>query len=217
MSARKTPRGHLHDAPIAVVNADEGAEVAGTRLEAGKQLEDDLTGSGGRKVDWRTLDSAAEARSQMRDNRLWGAIVIPEGFSADIAAIGTSLGQAPAAQLDVLTNEGSGLFRSSFVEQLSSTAVANASSTTNQQLVALLGQAGATISPSAAASLGQPVVAKTEAVVALPDKAGRGIAPFYLAVMVTGFLAASSVGIGVDLLRGAERLELFGHDIDLSR
>jgi YhgE/Pip-like protein len=213
------PVGHLHDAPIAIVNADKGAQAAGTTLDAGKQLEQQLTGSGGGKVDWRKLDTAAEARAQLRDNRLWGAIVIPEDFSSSIARIGTSLGQAPPAQLDILTNEGSGLFQSSFVEQLTATALAETSDQTNQQLVALLGQANATIAPSAAVTLGRPVVAETKAVVELPAKAGRGIAPFYLAVMVTltGFLAASIVGIGIDLLRGTERLELFGRDLDLGR
>ena len=196
------PVGHLQDAPIGFVNADAG--------DAGAQLQEQVTASGGGRVDWQVLDSQAAAERKLRDNDLWGAIVVPDGFSAAIAAIGASPTTAQPAELLLLGNEGAGLFQPAIFTQVSTAATTETSSTVRQQLVAVLGA-------DAVPVIGQPVVAKSQAVVALPEKAGRGIAPFYLAVMITlaGFLAASIVGIGVDLLRGSERLELLGRVVDL--
>ncbi|HEV7758072.1 MAG TPA: DUF3533 domain-containing protein, partial [Acidimicrobiales bacterium] len=178
------PLGHLHDAPLAIVNQDAGADVAGIRLEAGQQVEDELVAGAGDRVGWQRLGSEAEARRKLRDNELWGAIVIPEDFSSSIAEIGTSQGTAPAAQLGILTNEGSGFFQSTFVETLSDTAVDKTAEQTSQQLVERLDQAHVTITAAGAATLGRPVVDDTEAVVKLPEKSGRSLAPFYLAVML---------------------------------
>lgn len=211
------PVGHLQNAPIGFVNADPGVSVGGTKLNAGDQVQEKITASGGSKVKWKVLKSQDEAEQELRDNDLWGAIVVPEGFSAAIATMATAPAGAKPAELEILTNEGSGLFQPSFFAELSTAATVETSSTVQQQLVGLLAQSGAPLAAADAAVIGQPVVAKRTAVIALPDKAGRGIAPFYLTVMITltGFLAASIVGIGIDLMRGAERLELFGRTLDL--
>lgn len=214
------PLGHLSDAPIAVVNEDAG--VPGQDLAAGEQVQQELTSHDeGGAIDWQVLSSRDEAVRRLRDNEIWGALVLPQSFSADIAAIGAGAATgtaAPPAELEVLANEGAGLFPDSFFERLSTTAAASASEAVNQQLVGILSQGGVTVAPAAAASVGQPVVADRTAVVALPDKAGRGLAPFYLAVMIglTGFLAASIANIVVDLERGTEHLELMGHELDLT-
>jgi YhgE/Pip-like protein len=216
------PLGHLSNAPIGFVNEDAGSNVAGVPLAAGQQIQQELTANtGDGAIKWRVLSSQAEAERQIRDNEIWGAVVVPSTFSADVGAIGAAAvaGQAaPQAKLTVLANEGGGLFQSSFFTELSTKAVASASESANKQLVGLLDQAQATISPVAAVALGSPVVIDRQDTVALPDKSGRGMAPFYLAVMIslTGFLAASIAGIAVDLERGAERLELFGQEIDLN-
>lgn len=211
------PVGHLESAPIGFVNADPGVSIGATQLDAGAQVQDQVTATGDGKIEWKVLKSQDEAEKQLRDNDLWGAIVVPEGFSASIATMATAPAGAKPAELEILTNEGSGLFQPSFFAEISAAATLETSSTIQQQLVGLLGQSGATLTPADAAVIGQPVVAKRTPVIALPEKSGRGIAPFYLTVMITltGFLAASIVGIGIDLMRGAERLELFGRTLDL--
>jgi YhgE/Pip-like protein len=211
------PVGHLQDAPIGFVNADRAVTVGTTQLDAGTQIEQQVVATGGRQIDWEELDSQAEAERRIRDDDLWGAIVVPEGFSAAVAGMATAPATAQPAQLVVLTNEGAGLFQPSFFAEVSDEAVAATSSSVRQQLVTLLDQAGTTLTADAAAVIGDPVVASETAVVELPAKAGRGIAPFYLTVMITlsGFLAASIVGVGVDLLRGSDRLELLGRPVEL--
>ena len=211
------PVGHLDAAPIAFVNADRGTTVGGTQLDAGSEIEQKVIATGGRKIDWEVLDTQAEAERRIRDDDLWGAIVVPEGFSASVAAMATAPTTAQQADLVVLTNEGSGLFQPSFFREVSTEAVDATSSTVRDQLVTLLDQAGTTLPAEAAVVIGDPVVARETAVIALPEKAGRGIAPFYLTVMITlaGFLAASIVGIGIDLMRGSDRLELLGRPVEL--
>ena len=88
------PVGHLQDAPIGFVNADAG--------DASAQLQEQVTASGGGRVDWQVLDSQAAAERKLRDNDLWGAIVVPDGFSAAIAAIGASPTTAQPAELLLL-------------------------------------------------------------------------------------------------------------------
>jgi YhgE/Pip-like protein len=207
------PVGHLDNAPMGFVNADPGVG----QLNVGAEVQQKITSVGDGKIEWKVLKSQAEAEKQIRDNELWGAIVVPEDFSASIAQIATAPAGAKAAQLDLLANEGSGLFQPAMFTEFSTEATTEISATVQQQIAGLMAQTGAQISPADAAVVGQPVVANRTAVVELPTKAGRGIAPFYLAVMITltGFLAASIVGIGVDLLRGSERLELFARTLDL--
>jgi YhgE/Pip-like protein len=216
------PMGNLSNAPIAFVDEDAGTNVAGQQVDAGQQIQQALTGNtGDGAIEWKVLSSQKEAESQIKDNEIWGAFVVPSTFSADLAAIGTSAatGQsAPQAKLEVLANEGSGLFQDSFFKELGVTAVAQASTEANKQISTLLNQAQVTIAPDAAVSLGDPVVADYQKIVELPDKGGRGLAPFYLAVMLglTGFLAASIANITIDLERGAERLEVFGRELDFN-
>lgn len=207
------PVGHLKNAPMGFVNADPGVGS----LNVGAEVEQKITSVGDGKIEWKVLKSQADAERQIRDNDLWGAIVVPDNFSASIAQIATAPAGAKPAQLDLLTNEGDGLFQPAMFTEFSTLATTEISATVQQQLAGLMAQTGTQITPADAAVVGQPVVANRTAVVKLPDKAGRGIAPFYLAVMITltGFLAASIVGIGVDLLRGSERLELLGRTIDL--
>jgi YhgE/Pip-like protein len=210
------PVGHLDGAPVGFVNADAGVTIAGAQLDAGSQLQAEVTSGTDGSIDWQVLDDRSEAERRLRNNELWGAVVVPQDFSVSLAQVGTSMGTAPPAKLAILENQGSGLFQATTFSELSDRVVATAAAQANQQLVGLLGT-DATFTMQGATNLGTPVQADTRAVVELPEKSGRGLAPLYLAVMVslTGFLAASIVSIGIDLLRGSERLEILGHTVGL--
>lgn len=212
------PVGHQHDAPIGVVNLDAGASADGQSVAAGDELQDKLTSTETHMFDWQVLDTREEAERRLRNNTLWGAIVVPESFSSDIVDIGASPDDADPASLVVLTNEGSGNYQTAAFQELYQSAVEEASHDTAEMLAQQLDQAGVTISPDAAAVVGQPVVSDVHAVVELPDKAGRGIAPFYLTIIVTltGFLAANLTSIGTDLLRGRQQLAFMGRHLNLA-
>ena len=213
------PVGNQHDAPIGVVNLDAGASAEGQDVDAGDELQQKLTSTETHMFDWQVLDSRDEAERRLRNNTLWGAIVIPESFSSDIVDIGASAGDADQAGLVVLTNEGGGSYPTAVFQDLYQEVVDEASQDTARMLANQLDQAGETVSPDAAAVLGQPVVSDVHAVVELPDRSGRGIAPFYLTIIatLTGFMAANVISIGTDFMRGRTHLEMMGRIIPLKR
>lgn len=94
------PSGHLDAMPVALVNADAGADRDGSRVTAGQDLTDELTDGGA--LDWVVTD-AADAAAGVRDGDYYFAVTIPTDFSADLVSAG---GDDPtAAQIDVTYND----------------------------------------------------------------------------------------------------------------
>lgn len=94
------PTGHLDAMPVALVNADAGAERDGSPVTAGQDLTDELTDGGA--LDWVVTD-ASDAAAGVRDGDYYFAVTIPTDFSADLVSAG---GDDPtAAQIDVTYND----------------------------------------------------------------------------------------------------------------
>ncbi|MDQ0373536.1 YhgE/Pip family protein [Cellulomonas humilata] len=94
------PTGHLDAMPVALVNADAGADRDGARVTAGQDLTDELTD--GAALDWVVTD-AADAAAGVRDGDYYFAVTIPADFSADLVSAG---GDEPtSAQIDVTYND----------------------------------------------------------------------------------------------------------------
>ncbi|KQR16459.1 YhgE/Pip domain-containing protein [Cellulomonas sp. Leaf334] len=94
------PTGHLDAVPVALVNADTGADRDGSRVTAGQDLADELTD--GDALDWVVTD-AADAAAGVRAGDYYFAVTIPADFSADLVSAG---GDEPtAAQIDVTYND----------------------------------------------------------------------------------------------------------------
>ncbi|MCU1452672.1 MAG: hypothetical protein JWN46_818 [Acidimicrobiales bacterium] len=211
------PVGHLKGVRIGVIDEDHPVDVAGQHIDAGRQITRQLLGSVHREVTWVVYQSRAAALRDLRDDHLIGAIAVPAGMSRAIGRLGTTGGTAPPAALDLLANDGAGLFQTQLFATVTEQVVREVATTVNRELVGVLESFHLKISPPGAAAIGNPVVAHRVAVVAITGKTGRGLAPFYTAVMatLTGFLSASLASIAVDLLRGTEHLELLGQDIHL--
>ncbi|MFE3289716.1 YhgE/Pip family protein [Rhodococcus sp. NPDC059234] len=90
--------------PVAIVNADAGADLDGTRLDAGSEVAKSLVDSG--DVQWHEV-SAADAKAGVEDGRYYFSVLIPESFSRDIASAASGKGQK--AQLDVVYNDHNSL------------------------------------------------------------------------------------------------------------
>ncbi|GEK19608.1 YhgE/Pip domain-containing protein [Cellulomonas xylanilytica] len=94
------PTGHLDAMPVALVNADAGADRDGARVTAGQDLTDELVD--GAALDWVVTD-ATDAAAGVRDGDYYFAVTIPADFSADLVSAG---GETPtAAQIDVTYND----------------------------------------------------------------------------------------------------------------
>jgi hypothetical protein len=166
-------------------------------------------------IRWRVLTSRAALVRELRDFQLYGGFVVPSDFSARVVAIGTSLGRAPPAALEVLSSSGTGLFGVAVFDRVSGQVVTGTSSQVRGQLLARLQAAGVQLSPAAVTVLGDPVHALRRDVVPISDRSGRGLGPFYFALMMTlaGFAATTAISIGIDVLAGHEEFDVLGRII----
>ncbi|MEU2743080.1 YhgE/Pip domain-containing protein [Streptomyces sp. NPDC007095] len=94
------PYGRLDRIPVALVNDDKGASVAGKKLSAGEDITKGLRDSD--TFEWHEV-SAAEARRGIEDGTYYLSLTMPSDFSRRIAS---SSGQAPeTGALQVRTND----------------------------------------------------------------------------------------------------------------
>ncbi|WP_265521627.1 YhgE/Pip domain-containing protein [Oerskovia flava] len=101
------PTGNLDRLPVAIVNADTGAERDDGELRAGDDITSTLVGSG--DLQWAEVD-ADEAASGVRDGTYYFAVTVPEDFSARVVSAG---GDDPqAAQIMVTYNDANSFLAS---------------------------------------------------------------------------------------------------------
>lgn len=207
------PAGNMHSMPLAIVNEDAGASVAGQQLNFGDEVLQAILAPNpqlGDAVKWTVLPRRADALSQIGRDRAYAAIVVPVGFSARVVALASPQPDSRLAQIEILTNPASGSFAGAESQAIASAAVTSVSKTTSGRLVALLNASGATVAPGAAPALADPVRAQITVAQAIGPKSARGLAPFYFAVMMTlaGFIGANVVSVGVDFVSGTIHLDV---------
>lgn len=209
------PIHHLHGLKVAVVSTDRPVDVAGTHVAGGEQVVHGLFTSGRREVTFVHYPSRQAALDAIHADRVIGAVVVPQRFSAQIAQVGVTGGSAPPARLELISNDGAGLFQAQVFATLRLEVDDQVNASANRQIVAVLAHDHVKIDPAGAAHVGRPVSLATTDAVSVAGKTGRGLAPFYAAVMatLTGFLATSVASLMVDVLRGTEHLELLGRQV----
>lgn len=100
MWALWNPGDTVNRLPVAIVNADAGADLDGSRIVAGDDVVAALVDSG--DVDWKVV-SAEQARDGVDDGSYYFSVVIPETFSVDVASAAS--GDGRKARLDVVYND----------------------------------------------------------------------------------------------------------------
>lgn len=209
------PVRHLAGLKVGIVDADDPVDVAGNHIDGGGQVVRGLLDSGHREVEWVRYPTRAAAMEAIRNDEIIGAVVVRPGFSQALGDIGVAGGKSDPARIDMLSNDGSGLFQSQVFGRVTNELEREVNASANAQLVAVLADVGVKIDPAGAARVGRPVELRTVDVVSVEGRTARGLAPFYTAVMatLTGFLAASITSLMVDVLRGTEHLELLGREM----
>ncbi|MFD9722710.1 DUF3533 domain-containing protein [Streptomyces sp. NPDC059072] len=188
------PNGDLRDLPIALVDDDTGGQDLGGRITAAIAAD-----SAGGTVDWRVL-TRAQAQDQLDSGKVYGALVIPAGFSEAATALTT-----PAATrrptMTVLTNPGKGSLGSSLAGQISTKAAHGASRSLGRELTQA---AGAQASPTAKVLLADPVEVVTRSGHPLGTHSGLGLSAFYytLLLVLAGFMGGNVISNGVDTALG---------------
>lgn len=183
------PAGNMRGMPLAVVNEDAGATVGGQSLNLGAQVVQSLTAPNprlGDDVTWRILPSRAAALERLDANRDYAAIVVPADYTARVLALSNPPAETTtAAAIEILTNPAAGSFAGQEAEVIATRAVAGVASATSAQILTTLTTSGATIAPEAVPLLANPVQPAVTVAEPLGSQSGRGLAPFYLAVMMT--------------------------------
>ena len=217
LGAFLNPDANVRNLPIALVNEDRGAEFGGKRVVLGQQVMAKVMAPNpalGKLVAWTVLSSRRDALRAIRRDEYFAALVVPPDFSARVLGIAVAQsGSAPrSASIEILANPASGSYAGTFSQSVATKTAQNISDITSKQLTELLGAAGAKVSPSAVRVLGHPVEATVTVAQPIGSHGGRGIAPFYFAVVLSlaGVMGAVIIGSGIDFLTGEVSLELLG-------
>ncbi|WP_406193829.1 SNG1 family protein [Kitasatospora sp. NBC_01560] len=217
------PRADLHRLPIGLINSDRGAVLAGQQQNLGAQITAAVAGAPATQgqVDWRQLDRAA-ADDQLASGKLAGALEVPAGFTAAVAALGAPAGsqQPPRPTMTVLTNPGVGSLASSLASSISQAAAQQASAQLGATLTAQAraqaqqqppGQPAAGGATNAAAlQLADPITVDVRVGHPIGPHSGLGLTAFYytLLLVLCGFLGANVISNGVDVALGYAASEL---------
>lgn len=215
LGAFTDPEGNTNSLPLLLVNEDTGAEQNGQPVNFGQVLQDLTLNSQAETslVEWQLLNRRDDAVDRLRSNRAFAAVVIPSDYSQRLVDLQASL-PAPkqAAEIEVLTNPGSGSIASAVAQQIAMSVATSASREVSRQALDGIIAAGLSIPGESAAIVADPVKLEVTAVQPIGQKAARGLAPFYFAVMLTlaGFIGTNIVNIGVDIAAGRTDLEFAG-------
>ncbi|MFI6846572.1 YhgE/Pip domain-containing protein [Kitasatospora sp. NPDC050467] len=221
------PRADLDRLPIGLVNSDGGAVVGGQQQNLGAQITAGIATAPDPKgqIDWRVLDRAG-ADEQLSSGKLAGALEVPAGFTAAVAAMGAPAGPQPPARptMTVLTNPGVGSLASSLASSISQAAAQQASAQLGKTLTAQAqAQAQAKAQPpgqppaqggaatnAAALQLADPVTVEVRVGHPIGPHSGLGLTAFYytLLLVLCGFLGANVISNGVDVALGYAASEL---------
>ncbi|MFE2525596.1 YhgE/Pip domain-containing protein [Streptomyces sp. NPDC059382] len=194
------PAWDLHDLPIALVNDDTGKPPAGQKENLGAQVTTAIAAdTGGGKADWRTL-TRAQAQDQLDSGKVYGALVVPAGFTNTVTALTTSRATEQPT-ITVLTNPGKGSLGSSLASQITTKAAHQASQSLGRQLTA---SAGTRSSPTVRLLLADPVNVVTRVGHPIGTNSGLGLTAFYytLLLVLAGFMGGNVISNGVDTALG---------------
>ncbi|RZU24081.1 DUF3533 domain-containing protein [Streptomyces sp. BK239] len=203
VGANVDPADHLTKLPVGLVDADEGAAVAGRQVDLGAQITESIkksTASDG-KIDWKVMDEKG-MKEELGKGKLFGALVVPADFTASVTALTATASTATPARptLTVLTNQSAGSIGSGLARAATTRAAENASLQLGKELTARIGTAQARLPSAARVLLADPASVTVEDGHPLDSHSGLGLTAFYyaLTLVVVGMLSANVISGQVD-------------------
>ncbi|MFH9608881.1 YhgE/Pip domain-containing protein [Streptomyces sp. NPDC017448] len=200
------PEDRLHKFPVALVNEDAGRPLPGADRNLGALISAQvIDASSSDEVRWRQLDTA-ELEDELASGKVYGALVIPKGFTDDVRSLGGRDATRPT--LTVLTNPGMGSFGSSFASRIAQQAAQKASTGIGKQLSSSPAFADAGAAENLL--LDDPVAVVTRTGHPIGDHSGLGLSAFYytLLLVLAGFLGGNIIHNGVDTALGYADAEI---------
>jgi YhgE/Pip-like protein len=205
------PLAHLSGLPVAVVDQDLGAAVGAQRVDFGRQIESGLLAAPAvtdrLRLEQLTLPQAEQA---MDRDALYATLVIPPGLTANLlTATGLRSGAvAVAPQVEILINQRAGTVGTSLATGILQPALAVASRQIGRHLAPLVPAGSA--APATRLLLADPVPVTVVQYRPLPNNAGLGLTPFYIALLtlLCGFIGGGIVNSVVDSALGYASTDL---------
>jgi YhgE/Pip-like protein len=203
------PNRDLRDLPLAVVSMDDGKPLPGQKQNLGTQVAEALLkDTSSETADWRRL-TRAQAQDELDSGKIYGALVIPTGFSDSVAAL-TTTGATERPTMTVLTNPGMGSLGSSLASRIATSAAQQSSRSIGKQLTRAGGDGRGDGRENGGADsttrllLADPVGITTQVGHPIGANSGLGLSAFYytLLLVLAGFLGANLISMGVDTALG---------------
>lgn len=200
------PKGNLRDLPVALVNSDKGLDANGKHMNLGEQVVSGIKKSaeGNKSFDWQVL-SRQEADKKLGQGKLYGAVVVPENFTAAVTGLTSPQQTQPVRPtMTVLTNQSAGSFGSSMASQATQKAAHAASAQLGKQLLDRAAAQKAPLAPAAKLLLADPVSVQVADGHPLGTHSAMGLSAFYyaLVLVVCGMLGANAITNQVDTALG---------------
>ncbi|WP_196248769.1 YhgE/Pip domain-containing protein [Rhodococcoides fascians] len=189
------PAADLRDAPIGLVNLDQGATLGEQQMNLGDQVLDGIQQQPTDAVSWQLFDSEDEMRAAFADNALYASIVLPTDFTVKLSSL---TGNTPARpDVQVLGNDGAGSVAASIGETIAESAVKAASS---YAAGVVASYSPAAIPAANALLVSDPVTISLGDGVDMGARTGNGMTAFFYALllMMVGFLGANLINGMVD-------------------
>ena len=212
-----SPADHLRDFPIAVVNLDSGSPAASGEQAVGDQIVAGLRRNvDASKFDLREL-TLSDARQELGQGKLYGAIVLPENLSMGVGALvkaSVSAGEVQRPVVQVLTNPLANPGSAAVVQTIANAAMSEIDHAIGSQLLtsatAAASANGTTLSGAAKVALAEPITLSVGPFQSVPGGTGNGISAFYYALLLTlaGFTGSLIVSGFVDAHLGQSPQEL---------
>ncbi|MFF4659771.1 YhgE/Pip domain-containing protein [Streptomyces sp. NPDC001381] len=194
-----SPDDDLRDLPIALVDGDTSEPPAGQRQNLGTQAAAAIAAdTAGGRAQWRRL-SRAQAQDQLDSGKVYGALVIPAGFTDSVTAL-TTTRATTRPTITTLTNPGKGSLGSSLANRITTDAAHQVSLTLGKRLTAAAPGADSTTR----LLLADPVAVVTRVGHPVGAHSGLGLSAFYytLLLVLAGFMGGNVISNGVDTALG---------------
>jgi hypothetical protein len=198
------PQGHLRDMPVGLVVESQTRTAGPDFAESVAQALE--TGAGSALAFARMSDG--ELATAIAEDRVAGAVVIPEDFDASIASLLPGATESMVPTITIVTNAGDGGLSTGLLMGVLAPVFSGIEHDLGSRL--LESTSGQMIQPANVALLRQPFAVTSRPYVALPANAGLGTSAFYysLVLVLIGFMGASLVGPLVDSALGFLPAEL---------
>jgi YhgE/Pip-like protein len=149
--------------PIAIVNADTGVAIPNqgqmnmgqTIVEMVKENAEATADQEDPAVKWIEVSNAEEVQKGLDNQEYYGALVIPEDFSAKQASLQTQISSSP--DIEIFVNQGMNTMASTIAGQVLNGVVDNINNNVRMQLLDGLEQQGVPLTTDQAESLVSPV------------------------------------------------------------